>query len=335
MSVYVDIQKNLGSFALDIRLQAGPGIMGILGASGSGKSMTLRCLAGAVTPDAGRVVLNDRVLFDAGQNINLPARERRVGLMFQNYALFPHMTVEQNIVSGIRERERREDILMRYLSLLQLEPLRQRRPSQLSGGQQQRVALARMMASEPQLMMLDEPFSALDMHLREQIEPALLHALQAYKGTVLYVSHNMEELYRICSTVLVIEQGHVIEQGPTRTLFRRPKRVETARLLSCRNLSPVCNGRTHWGISLPVQTSHVGIFGENVHLLSAAQPDAWPASVVSIQEERSQCVISVQLTASGVPLQAICPLGYRERWGLGQSVYVRVQKDDMLPLQGK
>lgn len=335
MSVCVDIQKFLGSFTLDIQLQAESGVVGLLGASGSGKSMTLRCLAGAVTPDAGRIVLHDRVLFNARAKINLPARKRRVGLMFQNYALFPHMTVEQNIVSGIADKRRRKEILARTLSLLQIESLRTRRPSQLSGGQQQRVALARMMASEPELMMLDEPFSALDMHLREQIEPAFLQALRAYPGTVLYVSHNMEELYRICSTVMVIDQGRVIEQGATRQLFRHPTRVETARLLSCRNLSPIQDGNTCWGVPLAVPAPWVGIFRENVHLLEQPSADTWPGRICAVQEERSQCVVSVLLHEHAQALQAVCPLEQRTRWSQGQPVFVHVAHQDILPLQNQ
>ena len=146
MSLYVDIEKRLGGFHLRVRFQTENEATALLGASGCGKSMTLKCIAGIVTPDRGRIVLNDRILFDSDKKINLPPQQRKLGYLFQNYALFPNMTVEKNILCGIRSRDKREKaaVLEDALRRFRLEGLEKRYPAQLSGGQQQRVALARI-----------------------------------------------------------------------------------------------------------------------------------------------------------------------------------------------
>ena len=171
MSLQADIKKRFSGFTLEVSLRTESGVLGILGASGSGKSMTLKCIAGIETPDEGRIVLNDRVLFDSEKKINLTPQKRNVGYLFQNYALFPNMTVEANIAAGLKcpEREKQE-IVREMIRLFRMEGLEKRYPSQLSGGQQQRTALARILAYEPDVIMLDEPFSALDFYLREQLQ---------------------------------------------------------------------------------------------------------------------------------------------------------------------
>ena len=170
MSLVVDIRKSLGDFRLDVSFTAEDGVMGILGPSGCGKSMTLRCIAGVEKPDEGRIELDGVTLFDSARGINLRPQRRRVGYLFQNYALFPNMTVRQNILCGLRhekDRAKREQLMSEYIELMQLGGLEGHYPSQLSGGQQQRVALVRILVNRPRLLMLDEPFSALDSHLRE------------------------------------------------------------------------------------------------------------------------------------------------------------------------
>ena len=172
MSLSVHIEKKLGAFTLSVRFETRGGVLGILGASGSGKSKTLQCIAGIERPDAGRIVLNGRVLFDSRSRTDMRVQDRHVGYLFQNYALFPHMTVEENIYSGIRylkdkrERQRRVDDM---IGRMHLTGLSDRKPGQLSGGQQQRTALARCLINEPDILLLDEPFSALDTWLREQL----------------------------------------------------------------------------------------------------------------------------------------------------------------------
>ena len=172
MSLYVDIEKQLGSFHLRVQFQAENEVTALLGASGCGKSMTLRCIAGIVTPDRGRIVLHDRVLFDSEKKVNLPPQQRKLGYLFQNYALFPNMTVEKNILCGIRTGSRREKsaALADALRRFRLEGLERHYPAQLSGGQQQRVALARILCTRPEAILLDEPFSALDSFLKWNLE---------------------------------------------------------------------------------------------------------------------------------------------------------------------
>lgn len=170
MSLYVDITLHYDNFHLDIQFEtAEQEILGLLGASGSGKSLTLQCIAGVIKPDAGRIVYKDRVLFDSKKRIHLPPQQRRIGYLFQNYALFPHMTVKQNIATGlsaIKNQKRKQILLEDMIRRLRLQGLEKHKPHQLSGGQQQRTAIARMLVSDPAILLLDEPFSALDSFLR-------------------------------------------------------------------------------------------------------------------------------------------------------------------------
>jgi len=185
MSVYVKIKKSFGNFVLDTEFEAENEILALLGASGSGKSMTLKCIAGIVKPDMGRIVVDGVTLFDSEKKINLSPQERHVGLLFQNYALFPNMTVEQNLCAVIKSCGRGKDTKEKLDTLLEsfyLTGLENHYPVQLSGGQQQRVALARMMASDPKIIMLDEPLSALDSYLRWQVEKELTEILEKYRA---------------------------------------------------------------------------------------------------------------------------------------------------------
>lgn len=256
----VDIEKQLSNFKLDTAFSAQQENLGILGGSGSGKSMTLRCIAGVDTPTTGRIVLNGRSLFDSDNNINLPSHQRKVSLVFQNYALFPHMTVAQNIAFGLQHLSKSicRQRVDRQLDLLQMQGLGDRYPHQLSGGQQQRVALARALATEPELLLLDEPFSALDTYLRSQMERQLLATLATYRGITLFVTHNLEEAYRICENLMVMSAGKAIAYDSKHQIFEHPKTVRIAQLTGCKNFSrAVVQGAnsviaTDWGITLQV-----------------------------------------------------------------------------------
>ena len=211
MSLYIDINKNLSSFKLDVFMEGNGEIIGFLGASGSGKSMTLKCIAGIETPDQGRIVLNDRVLFDSEKKINVPIQKRNVGYMFQSYALFPNMDVYENISVGLRARKVKDvDIVaQKVMKQFQISELASRYPKQLSGGQRQRVALARLMAYEPDVLLLDEPFSALDEDLKEDLLRELKSELQISKP-VIFVSHNKEEVNELCDFKYKIKQGEIV-----------------------------------------------------------------------------------------------------------------------------
>lgn len=251
MSLVVDIEKTLNNMTLKVSFETGSAedITGILGASGCGKSMTLKCIAGIVTPEKGQIVWNDRVLFDSDKGINLKPQQRNVGYLFQNYALFPTMTVSQNIelvLAGNKKRRRAE--AAEYLEFLHVGELADCYPSRLSGGQQQRVALARILASKPDILMLDEPFSALDSYLKETLQIELLEVLRDYKGDVLMVTHNRDEIYRFCHQIYVLEQGNVVAFGRTKKVFDAPGVVAAAKLTGCKNIvsAKVLSKRKLW-----------------------------------------------------------------------------------------
>ncbi|MFM7573857.1 MAG: molybdate ABC transporter permease subunit, partial [Snowella sp.] len=239
--VFVDIQKNYGDFSLNINLEVHNKPLGLLGVSGSGKSLTLRCIAGLEVPDRGFISINNQIWFDARHKINIPSYQRRVGFVFQNYALFPHLTVRQNITFGVQNLPLIEQIeqVDFQLQQMQLQDWEDYYPVQLSGGQQQRVALARALVMNPEILLLDEPFSALDTQLRSQMEKNLIEVLALYDGVTVMVSHNLEELYRICEDLLVISEGQVLASGHKQKIFHSPTSYEIARLTGCKNFSSV------------------------------------------------------------------------------------------------
>ncbi|NLX86722.1 MAG: ATP-binding cassette domain-containing protein [Clostridiales bacterium] len=238
MTLQVSIQKNVKSFSLNVEFETSGGCTGILGASGCGKSMTLKCIAGIEKPDKGRIVLNGRVLFDSDEKVNLPPQQRKVGYLFQDYALFPNMTVAKNIAAALRlPKKDKEKKVGEMVKFFHLEGLEGSFPGQLSGGQQQRVALARIMAYEPDVLMLDEPFSALDTYLKEQLQMQVRSVLKTYHGDVLLVTHDRDEVYRFCDKVLVMDKGSIVNIGHTKDVFRRPDNVISARLSGCKNIS--------------------------------------------------------------------------------------------------
>ena len=241
MSLEVTIAKRFEGFTLHADFTAGNTAAAILGASGCGKSMTLRCIAGVVKPDSGRIVLDGRVLFDSEKGIDLPPQQRNVGLLFQNYALFPNMTVEQNILCALKKEKdpaARKAACGSALRAMRLEELAHRLPSELSGGQQQRAALARILAGRPRILMLDEPFSALDSYLREEVEGEVGSLLSSFDGTALLVTHDRNEAYRLCREMIVMDSGEVLRAGTTKEVFADPRRLTAARLTGCKNILP-------------------------------------------------------------------------------------------------
>jgi len=239
MSLLVDIKKKFKGFTLDVYFENSDGYLGILGASGSGKSMTLKCIAGIETPDEGKIILNNKILYDSEKKINLRPQSRNIGYLFQNYALFPNMTVEENIGIGIKlPKKQKEEKIAELIKTIQLQGLEHKYPSMLSGGQQQRVALARILAYEPDVLLLDEPFSALDTYLKEQIQTEVLELLKLYHGEVLMVTHSRDEAYKFCNNLAIIDKGKTTLIGDTKEIFNRPKTLIAARLTGCQNISP-------------------------------------------------------------------------------------------------
>jgi molybdate transport system ATP-binding protein len=297
MSLEVQIKKQLGRFRLNVAFETGEGLTGLLGASGCGKSMTLKCIAGLVTPDEGRVVLDGRVLFDSAKGISLPPQKRRVGYLFQHYALFPNMTVEQNIAAGVREKSRREDTVAALTQAFYLEELGKKYPRQLSGGQQQRVALARILASEPQALLLDEPFTALDSYLKWQVELELRDQLAQFPGPVVFVTHAREEIYRLCSQVCVLSHGQSDPMQSVKELFEAPATLSACLLSGCKNFSrarEAGEGRVEaadWGAVLetgrpaPEGLSHVGVRAHFIRPRPAAGDNTIPCRVERVVED--------------------------------------------------
>lgn len=261
MGIEVSIKKKLGDFSLSLDLNESSKRIGILGSSGSGKSMTLKCIAGIECPDSGRIAVNGRVYYDSASGINLIPQKRNTGYLFQNYALFPTMSVYKNIASGLRhkDKEKVKERVSEMIRKFRLSGLEDRLPSELSGGQQQRTALARIMAYEPEAILLDEPFSALDMYLKDHMQEELMELLSDYEGLVIMVSHSRDEIFRFSDRLLIIDEGRVAAHGNTRELFASPGSRAAARLTGCKNFSHVTVLSDHilraddWGIELKLE----------------------------------------------------------------------------------
>lgn len=271
MSMQVEIKKTYGDFKLNIRLDSPCRRIGILGASGCGKSMTLKSIAGIEKPDSGHICIEGKTVFDSDEKINWKPQKRKVGYLFQNYALFPTMTVWENVGAGLRgKREEKKERVEEMIRKFHLKGLENRLPEQLSGGQQQRVALARIMAYRPEMILLDEPYSALDTYLRDRLQQEMQEMLEDYEGTVILVSHSRDEIYRFSQELVVMDQGQIIRSGDVKEIFADPVRVEAARISGCKNIASAERTDDHhlkvpdWGINLvlrkkiPEDITHVG-----------------------------------------------------------------------------
>ena len=271
MSIQAEIQKIYGEFKLDIRIDSKSRRIGILGASGCGKSMTLKSIAGIEKPDTGYICIEGKTVFDSGRKINWKPQKRRIGYLFQNYALFPTMTVWDNIEAGLRgKKEEKKERVEEMIQKFRLKGLERRLPGQLSGGQQQRVALARIMAYWPEMILLDEPYSALDVYLRDRLQQEMQELLDDYTGTVILVSHSRDEIYRFSQELLVMDQGQIIRSGGVKEIFADPVRVEAARISGCKNIAKAKRIDDHrlmipdWDINLvlkkriPKEITYVG-----------------------------------------------------------------------------
>lgn len=244
MGIDFEIRKKYRDFSLDLSLKCDSKRIGILGASGCGKTMTLKALAGLVRPDEGHIAVDGRVLFDSGASVDIPARKRNIGYLFQNYALFPNMTVEENIRAALHGagkcgRGQKSRDIEEILASFDLTGLRHHMPHELSGGQQQRTALARMLSCDPGLILLDEPFSAMDTFMREALRLELIRILDKYDRTVILVSHDRDEIYQMCDYLVLMDKGRLIADGPTKEIFAAPGSLAAARLTGCKNISRI------------------------------------------------------------------------------------------------
>jgi molybdate transport system permease protein len=326
MSLEVAIEKKLPGFYLAVKFTADGAPVGLLGPSGSGKTLTLRAIAGQETPDRGRIVLHGRVLYDSEQGINLPARERRIGLLFQNYALFPHLTVAENIAFGLQRlpAQDRNGRVAKQLAAAHLDGLANRYPATLSGGEQQRVALARALAIEPAALLLDEPFSALDTHLRGALERQLRETLGSYQGSTIFVSHNLEEAYRVCEELVVLTGGSVAARGPKEDVFRYPPSLEVARLTGCKNYSRARRNASgmieamDWGCALRVtqkfskQPGHVAIRAHHIRVrppgtLPEGSDNVFPCWLAAMTETPFRVTLDLRIGSASTKATADMP----------------------------
>ncbi len=336
----VQIKKKIGSFKLDVDFVCDNEILGLLGASGCGKSMTLRCVAGIQTPDSGRIVLNDRVLFDSEKKINLPPQQRRVGYLFQQYALFPNMTVAGNIEAGLHAfpKEERKQITADMIRRFHLEGLEDHHPSQLSGGQQQRTALARIFGGNPDILLMDEPFSALDGFLKWQLEPELLDTLESFGKDVLFVSHDRDEVCHFCHRVCMISNGRTIGKRPVMELMRDPRNYSAALLSGCRNISAAVIKNEHtlecadWGVTftltdpIPADTAFVGMRAAHI-VNDPTAVNRIDCTVERIIEDQSG-KIAILTTPAGRPIQMLDD----GKSGVGAKVSVAIDEKALLLL---
>lgn len=326
MSLYCKIKKHLGNFNLDVEFEAENEVLALMGASGCGKSMTLRCIAGVVKPDNGIIVLNGNVLFDSEKKINLSPQQRKTGLLFQDYALFPNMTVSQNISVSSNSQDISQ--INEIITSFHLNGLENHYPNQLSGGQKQRCALARMIASNPEIIMLDEPFSALDSFLRWQLEQEVASVIKEFGKTVLLVSHNRDEVYRLCNRASIINNGKNEPVRDKHDLYASPRTYNEALLTGCKNILPV---EIHYnsvlipslGLSftpefIPPDTKFAGIrakkilpafLAQNLNCLLSAY------SIISITENVFTYILMITTPSSSYPL----------RWEIPKSTFEQLQ----------
>lgn len=267
----MQIKKELKSFQLNVDFTSKEKIIGILGASGCGKSMTLKSISGVITPDSGEIILDDRILFDKNKQINLIPQKRKIGYLFQNYALFPNMTVEENIGISLlnADKEFRENKIKEMLDLFRLKGLEKSYPQKLSGGQQQRVALARILAYNPDVLLLDEPFSALDAHLKIELRAQMKEILENFHGISIIVSHDRDDLEYLTKELFIMKEGDIILKGQTSQIMKNPINYYTAVMVGIKNISLIKKisemkiYAVDWGIELELSEK----LGDNIRYI--------------------------------------------------------------------
>lgn len=234
-------RRDSAAFSLDIEIATGPGVTVLFGPSGAGKTLTLDAIAGFVAPDEGRILLDDRLVFDAQARVCLPPQKRRCGYVFQNYALFPHMTLRQNLAFAAErlphlERHRR---IVEILERFRLTEVAGRKPHELSGGQKQRCSIARALIGAPTVLLLDEPARGLDPVLRGDLHEVLRQVKSEFPTPILLVTHSLDEAFEIGSEMIVLHEGRVVQRGTPSAVADQPASLEVARLLGTFNILPV------------------------------------------------------------------------------------------------
>ncbi len=240
----VFVKKELKGFSLDVCFVSEAKAVSLFAPSGSGKSLTLQAIAGLLKPDKGKIKVLDRVFFDSSRGIFLPPQQRRVGYLFQDYALFPHMTVWENVFYGCKDKQRVEEVLR----MLEIQDIKDRFPKEISGGQKQRVALARALAFEPKVLLLDEPFSALHKSLKMDLYERLGEVVNKFRIPMVLVTHDFDEVLKLTDYVVIMEKGRVRQTGNPEKVFLNPIDEKIAKLLGHRTFLPgkVVSVRERW-----------------------------------------------------------------------------------------
>ncbi len=326
MSVYIDIEKKIGSFLLKVKLEAGEETLALLGASGCGKTMTLKCIAGIEKPDRGTIVVDGVTVFDSERRINLSPQKRRIGFLFQNYALFPNMTVLQNLKAAAgREKNKalRNDRITQIINSFGLKELLDRMPRTLSGGQQQRVALARILVSEPNILLLDEPFSALDSHLRLTLEREVRQVIRQFGKTVILVSHDRNEVYRMSDRMAIMDEGSVAEYGSKSQVFHHPTSLCGARMVGCENIIKA-DQALFLGNRESIPTPYVGFTASDL----GADEDGTEFRITELIQQPKETVLQLQAIESDCSLLWSIPSS--AAYSIGETVKIRIPREKML-----
>jgi len=349
LSLYVDIEKSFPGFKLSAQFEGDNEVVALLGGSGCGKSLTLKCIAGIENPDKGHIIINGEVVFDSEKRINIPPQQRRVGYLFQNYALFPTMTVWNNIACVIKKpKSQRREIVDGIIEKFQLDGVKKLYPRQISGGQQQRTALARILVSEPRILMLDEPFSALDTHLKWHMEQEVASVLAEFRGTTVFVSHNRDEVYRLSNKIAVMADGKIESTGTKKDIFDSPKTLAAALMTGCKNISRAQKiddktvRATEWGIDLkteqpvPDSIKYVGVRAHHFQRVAEMtdEKNIFPCRIHKVIEEPFERVVMFSFdTDTDAYLQFEVSKDICGEWDLSELV-LRVPADRVMCLEG-
>jgi hypothetical protein len=339
--IYVDIEKKFGKFTLKTKFQFDNEIMGLLGASGSGKSLTLKCIAGIEKPDKGRIVLNDRVLFDSEKKINISPKDRKIGYLFQDYALFPNMNVYENIKVGIREGENFDKLIMEKLEEMRISHLKDKKINEISGGEKQRVALARLLINKPEIILLDEPFSALDDYLKSKIELEVSEVLRNYKIPTILVSHSRAEVYRLCNEICVMSNGKSEDLMNKKELFKNPKTFSSCLISGCKNFSKIekiSENRLRaldWNIELETSDTILEehkILGIRAHLIELEKSDenSFAVEVERVVEDVFTYIILVRKKDAKNSIRIEVDKHILEKVENRENLFITMRKEDLI-----
>ena len=347
MKLVVNIEKRLRDFTLAADFTLTDTTLALLGASGSGKSMTLKCIAGLERPDRGQIILNERILFDSEKRINLPPQARNVGYLFQNYALFPNMTVRENIIFALDgSQEEKERIFKENVARFSLEGLENAYPAGLSGGQQQRVAFARILARGADVLLLDEPLSALDTHLKWQIEIALREILAMQDISAILVTHDRDEAFRIAQEIATVDRGQLTPPTDKHELFRNPGTCAATTLTGCKNISAAHRvdethvAATDWGITLRVvdtatDVRHIAIRAHYLVLATESDVDALPARIAEVIESTFTYIVMLRFADGAMPIRWEIDKAtwHAHEAGIGDTLYFNFPIEELMLLR--